>query len=148
MLGLKLVRLIEKHSKDIAEGLMVKLLTSERTPAYRKLREDELRAALVSLYAHLGEWLLTKTDSDVERHFRDIGVSRSHEGIPASQMAWAISMSKAQLREFVSEESGAEKALELYSELEFLETLDRFFDRAVYYALIGYEQQSQATKAA
>jgi hypothetical protein len=148
MLGLRLVRLIEKHSQDIAEGLMVRLRTSERTSAYRNIREDELRAALVSLYAHLEEWLLTKTESDVERNFRDVGARRAREGTPASQMVWALMMSKGQLWAFVYRESGAEKALELYGELEFLETLDRFFDRAVYYALIGYEQHARATKAA
>jgi hypothetical protein len=57
-------------------------------------------------------------------------------------------MSKTQLWAFVYRESAAEKALELYVELEFLETLDRFFDRAVYYALIGYEESLRISKAA
>jgi hypothetical protein len=148
MLGLKLVRLIEKHSAEIADGLMTKLRTSERTPGYRNLREDDLRAALVSLYAHLEDWLLTKTESDVEKHFRNIGAKRAEEGIPPSEVAWALMMSKVQLWAFVYREAAAEKALELYGELEFLETLDRFFDRAVYYTLTGYEQHARMAKAA
>jgi hypothetical protein len=148
MLGIKLVRLIEKHSENIAEGLTTRLRTSERTQAYCKLPEEELRVAGISLYAHLEEWLLTKTESDVERYFRDVGSRRATEGIPSSQMAWALMMSKTQLWAFVYREAAAEKALELYSELEFLETLDRFFDRAVYYALVGHEQNARVTKAA
>lgn len=148
MLGLRLVRLIQKHSNEIAEGLMAKLLTSPRTQAYRNLREDEFRDAATALYAHLEEWLLNKTESDVERYFKDVGARRANDGIPASQMAWAINLSKAQLREFVYQESGADRALELYGELEFLDTLDRFFARAIYYALLGYEQHAKATKAA
>lgn len=148
MLGLRLVRLIQKHSNEIAEGLMAKLLTSPRTQAYRSLREDEFRDAVIALYSHLEEWLLTKTESDVERYFKDLGVRRANDGIPASQMAWAINLSKAQLKEFVYRESGADRALELYGELEFLDSLDRFFARAIYYALIGYEQRAKVTKAA
>lgn len=148
MLGIRLVRLIEKHSAEIAEGLMTGLRTSERTPAYRNLHEDELRTALVSLYAHLGEWLLTKTEVDVEKYFKAIGARRSAEGVPSSQVAWALMMSKKQLWGFVYREAAADQALELYTELEFLETLDRFFDRAVFYALIGYEQHARAAKAA
>jgi hypothetical protein len=148
MLGLRLVRLIEKHSAEIADGLMTKLRTSERTLAYRNLHEDELRVALVSLYAHLEEWLLTKTESDVEKYFRGIGSRRATEGIPSSQVAWALMMSKGQLWAFVYREAAADQALELYGELEFLETLDRFFDRGVYYALVGYEQHGQVAKAA
>jgi hypothetical protein len=148
MLGLRLVRLIEKHSQEIADGLLIKLRTSERTTGYRTLPEDELRASLVSLYAHLEEWLLTKTDSDVEKYFTGLGARRSKDGIPASQVTWALMMAKGQLWSFVYRESGAEKALELYGELEFLETLDRFYDRAVYYALIGYEQHKGMSRAA
>jgi hypothetical protein len=57
-------------------------------------------------------------------------------------------MSKTQLWGFVHQESSAEKAMELYGELELLETLDRFFDHATCYALMGYEQRAQAHKAA
>jgi hypothetical protein len=148
MLGLRLVRLIEKHSAEIAESLMARILESERTKAYRTLPTDELRASLVSLYAHLGEWLLTKTEADVERRFRAVGAQRSAEGIPASQLAWALHLSKAQIWGYVYKESGAEKALELYGELEFLETLDRFFDHAVFHALNGYEERARSQKAA
>jgi hypothetical protein len=77
-----------------------------------------------------------------------VGARRSQEGIPASQLAWALMLSKGQLWAFVYREGGAERALELYGELEFLETLDRFFDRAVYYSLNGYEQDKRMSKAA
>ncbi len=147
MLGLKLVRLIEKHCEDVAEGLMAKLLSSERTPGYRKLNKDELRISLVSLYSHLEEWLLSKTEEDVERHFREVGARRGKEGVPSSELAWALMLSKEQLWRFVYHEAAAEKALELYGELEFLETLDRFFDRAVYYALLGYEEVARRKAA-
>ena len=148
MLGVKLVRLIEKHSSEIADDLMTKLRTSVRTPAYRTIGEDELRSALVSLYTNLGEWLLTKAESDVEMRFREVGARRAAEGVPYSQVAWAIHMSKSQLWAFVHRENGAEKALELYGELEFMEALDRFFDHAVCYALMGYEQRAKSQKAA
>jgi hypothetical protein len=148
MLGIRLVRLIEKHSEDIAGGLTARLRTSERTPGYHNLREDELRTSVTALYSHLEDWLLKKTDSDIEQHFKDVGAKRALDGIPSSELAWALMMSKSQLWTFVYREAAAEKALELYSELEFLETLDRFFDRAIYYALIGYEQRARVKKAA
>jgi hypothetical protein len=148
LLGLKLVRLIEKHSEEIAELLLRQLRTSEHTAAYRNIRVDELRSSLVSLYSHLEHWLLNKTDGDVQRHFLALGVRRSSEGVPASQLAWALHFSKSQLWSFVYREGGAERALELYGELELLETLNRFFDHAICYALVGYEQQAQLQKAA
>ena len=148
MLGLKLVRLIEKHSDEIAEELLTRLQESERTPAYRDIREEEIRAALVSLYAHLEEWLLTKAESDVEHYFRSLGARRAGEEIPPSQLAWALLMYKAQLWRFIRRESIADNALELYAERELMEAIERFFDRAVYYALIGYEGRARKAKVA
>jgi hypothetical protein len=148
MLGLKLVRLIEKHSAEIAELLLRQLRTSEHTPTYRTIREEELRPSLESLYSHLEHWLLSKTEADVQQHFVALGLKRSADGVPASQLAWALHMSKAQLWGSIYREGGAERALELYGELELLETLNRFFDRAICYALEGYEQRAQLQKAA
>lgn len=148
MLGIKLVRLIEKHAREIADNLVSALRTSERTPAYRTLREEELRAATLALYAHLGEWLLNKSARDVEHYFTALGARRAAEDIPSSQLVWALFMSKAQLWSFIYRESAADRVLELYSELELLSVLDGFFDRAVFYALVGYEQSARVEKAA
>lgn len=148
MLGMKLVRLIEKHAREIADNLVSALRTSERTSAYRNLGEEELRSAAVALYGHLGEWLLSKSAYDVERYFTALGARRAAEDIPSSQVVWALFMSKAQLRSFIYGESAADRALELYSELELLSMLDGFYDRAVFFALVGYEQSARAEKAA
>ncbi len=148
MLGLRLVRLIEKHSQNLGESLTTKLLASERTLGYRTIPEDELRAATISVYAHLEPWLLTKTESDLQRHFSEMGARRAKQGIPFSQLAWALMLSKKELWAFIYKESGVDKPFELYSELEFLEMLDSFYDRAVYFALAGYEQHVQVATAA
>jgi len=143
MLGLKLVRLIEKHSDEIAEELLARLQESERTPAFRNIREGEVRATLISLYSHLEDWLLTKAESDVERYFRNLGARRAGEGIPPSQLACALLMYKAQLLKFIRMESTADSALELYVERELMEAIEHFFDRAVYYGLVGYEERER-----
>jgi hypothetical protein len=148
MLGAKLLRLIEKHAREIGENVVTALRTSERTSAYRKLSEDEIRTATLELYAHLGEWLLTKSAHDVEVYFTALGAKRAAQGIPASQLSWALFIIKAQLASFIFGESAADRVLELYSELELISMLDGFFDRAVFYALVGYEQSARAERAA
>ena len=74
--------------------------------------------------------------------------SRWNDTVQQSQLAWALMMSKRQLWAYIYRESGVDKAFELYSELEFLEMLDSFYDRAVFFALVGYEQEKRAMKAA
>src|SRR5579885_1288624 len=133
MIGLRLVRLIEKHAEKLAQSLTEKLRTSERTVHFRDVPADDLNAAALELYDHIGEWLLSKTESDVELRYTQLGMRRSAQGIPLSEYVWAIIMSKENLWAFLQREAISDQAVELYGELELLQMLDQFFERALYY---------------
>jgi len=59
-----------------------------------------------------------------------------------SHFVWAIISTKEHVRTFVQREGQSENAMELHGELELLYLLGRFFDRVLYYAAVGYEQES------
>jgi len=148
MLGAHLVRLIEKHAEELATGLTDKLRRCERTSGFRKLSREELQHGAADLYRNLGDWLLTKTDSDIELRYTRLGAHRAAQGVSSSQIVWAILMSKEHLWAFLQRESIADRAFELYGELEMLRLLDQFFDRAAYYSIVGMEQGEAAKEAA
>lgn len=147
MVALRLVRLIESHSEELADGFVQKLLTSERTSSYRKLPVKELRSAALHVYQNLGDWLLTKTESDVELRYKELGLKRANEGVPLSQFMASMLMTKEHLWSFLRREAMSDGALQLYGELEFLQSLGTFYDRAVYYASMGYEEKAKAKAA-
>ncbi len=147
MVANRLVRLIESHSADLAESLVKKLHTSERTTAYRNISAHELKTAVLEVYENLGEWLLTKTESDVELRYRELGKRRMAQGVPLSQFMSSMLMTKEHLWAFLRRESISDGALQLYGELEFLQTLTNFYDRSIYYATLGYEQKGAAKAA-
>jgi hypothetical protein len=147
MVALRLVHLIEAHAEELAEGLVKKLHTSERTQAYQKIPAQELRNAVLQVYNNLGEWLLSKTESDVELRYRELGLKRANEGVPISQFVASMLMTKDHLWAYMRRESMSDGALQLYGELEFLQTLMHFYDRAIYYASMGYEQKAKARAA-
>jgi hypothetical protein len=148
MVALRLVRLIESHSSQLVDGLVTKLHTSERTPAYQKIPAHELRHAVMQVYDNLGEWLLSKTEADVELRYRELGLKRASDGVPLSQFVASMLMTKDHLWAYLRRESFSDGALELYGELEFLQSLTHFYDRAIYYASMGYEQKAKGAKAA
>ena len=147
MLGSRLVRLIERHSDQLADGLMTKLCNSDRTSEYRKIPQDELRTAAHEIYRNLGDWLITKTESDIEVRYSQIGARRVQQGVSICQFVWAILLAKEHLWAFLQRESMVDTAPELYSELELLQLLDIFFDRAVYYAVVGFDHARQRKAA-
>lgn len=148
MVANRLVRLIESHSEELADSLIKKQLTSERTTAYRNIPVPELKAAVLEVYNNLGDWLMTKTESDIEVRYRELGARRLSQGVPLSQFMSSMLLTKEHLWAFLRRESISDGALQLYGELEFLQTLTNFYDRAIYYASIGYEAKAKAARVA
>ena len=139
MLVYRLVRLIETHSDALANGLLQRVQTSELTRDYRKVAEADLKDAVYEIYRHLGVWLLGKSEFDIELRYREIGARRAEQGVPLSQLVWVIVLTKENLWSYLRHEANLERPTEVFGELEMLQLLDQFFDRAILYASIGYE---------
>jgi len=148
MLAYKLVRLIEANSETLAAGLLAKVQTSELTRSYRNVPPEELKEGVYDIYNHLGEWLLGKTSFDIELRYEEIGTRRVHQGVPISELIWVLILTKENLWEFLRRESLPERPAEAFGELEMLQLLDQFFDRAIYYASVGYERALAAHELA
>jgi hypothetical protein len=140
MIALRLVRLIEKHSDDLARGLMTKLATRAELAEMGKVPPEEVRQRVHEIYRHLGDWLLDRTESEVARRYEEIGRRRARQGVPVSTLVAAIAAVKGQLWEFLRSEAAADTPVEIFGELELLERIDRFFDQATIHAVHGYER--------
>ncbi|HLK34927.1 MAG TPA: hypothetical protein VKT29_17650 [Terriglobales bacterium] len=143
LLAYRLVRLIEGNSDQLSRALLQAVKSSDKTSSYNaKVPEEELRSRVKEVYQNLGEWLLGKTEADVQRRYEEIGARRATQGLPLTQLISALVLTKDTLWEFLLKEAGVERPVEVFGELELLQLLDQFFDRAIYYAAIGYEHAS------
>ncbi len=144
MLAYRFVRLIETHSEGLAKGLRKKIENCPKLADYHNVPADELTKTVYEVYRHLGEWLIGKTESDVESRYAEIGRRRALQGVPASQVTWTICLVKENLWDYLKQESVMERPAEIFGELEMLEMLDQFFDRAIFYAAVGHERARAA----
>jgi hypothetical protein len=140
MLAYRLLRLIETHSEQLAGGLLKKLELCDKCKEFTQVPQEEFKQRVGEIYRNLGEWLLGKGELEIERRYREIGQRRAMQGVPLSQLVWAIALTKENLIEFLQRESLELKPLEMMGELEVMQLLEQFFDRATYYAAIGHEQ--------
>ncbi len=147
MVALKLVRLIEKHSEELGQGLAEQIHRSERTCDFHKIPLAELQLAATQVYRNLGEWLLQKTEHDIESRFGAIAARRAAEGVGLHQFVWALIISRDHLWHFLQREAFACNVVELYGELELHQMLNQFFDRAVYYGIVAYDNAGQQDSA-
>lgn len=149
VLGWRLVRLIETHSDPLARGLLERIENSERCREFvQKVPPEDLKDRVYEIYHHLGEWLLKKTERNVEHRYIAIGERRAAQGVPLSQFMFAIVATKEHLWDYVTREAMLDRPVELFQELELFQLVEQFFDRAVYFGAIGYERYQSARKKA
>lgn len=141
MFSYRLVRLIESHADALASGLEEKVQVSGLIAHFREIPAHELRERVYEIYRHLGEWLLGKNELDIEHRYKEIGARRARQHIPLSEVVQAIVLTKENLWDFLKSEAVMDRAIEIMGELELLQMLEMFFDRAIYYAAVGYEDE-------
>jgi hypothetical protein len=141
MFSYRLVRLIESHADALAAGLEERVHASSLVSHFRNIPAHELRERVYEIYRHLGEWLLGKNELDIEHRYLEIGMRRARQRVPLSEAVQAIVLTKENLWDFLKSEAVADRAVEIMGELELLQMLEMFFDRAIYYAAVGYEEE-------
>lgn len=146
MLAIRLVRLIESHADKLAHGLQQKFLHCSQSSDLKKVPADELKDRSYEIYRNLSDWLLDKTEGEIEHRYMALGARRAAQGVSFSHLVWAITATKEHLWEFLDAEGFVDKPVELFGELDLLHRIEMFFDRALYYAAVGYEK-AEKTKA-
>jgi len=141
MLAGRLVRLIEKHSEQLSRELSEKVWNSPRCSDLRKVPPDELRHRASEIYQNLNNWLMEKTESEIEQRYIELGARRASQGVAYSHFLWAITETKTHVFAFIQREGLSDNAVELHGELELMYLLGKFFDRALYYTAVGYERE-------
>lgn len=139
MIALKLVRLIEAHSEELARALMRDVERSSKLGEFKKLiPHKELETRVREVYQHLSDWLLDKTDHDLFVAYTSLGKRRFEQGVPFHEFVWALMLSKHTLYDFLEHEVVEESSLQLRSEFELMHALDQFYEKSLYYAALGY----------
>lgn len=139
MLSRKLVNLIERHSDALATRLLEKVHRSKYTSSYSRVPAEELKARVSEIYQNLGQWLLHRTEADLQELYNGIGIRRYGQHVALSDMVWSIVLAKQTLWEFLESEGAPEGMTDVFGELDLLVVLGTFFDRATHWAVVGYE---------
>jgi hypothetical protein len=139
-----LVRLIEAHSRQLANDLLTRTRSSPNLTTFSKVPDYEIRQRVYEIYSNLGDWLMTSTEKDIERQYSEIGARRFRQGVLLSELLWAIVLTKDNLWDFLNAESWPGFEIEVLAEHDMFRRIDQFFNRAMYHAARGYEQAAAA----
>ena len=69
----RLVHLIETHSHELASCLLNRVRSSDATPDYYLVSDEDLKDRVYEIYRHLGDWLINRDEFDLEQRYEKIG---------------------------------------------------------------------------
>ena len=142
MLSARLVRIIEDHADQLTCNLVDDLLSNHHTPHYHHLTREELHHRIYDVYRNFGRWLSDETESAIEASYTQLGKKRLAEGIPLNEIVYSLSLIKHHLLEYIHFSGMVDSAIELHGDRELQRLAGRFFDKAVYYTVKGYEHEA------
>jgi hypothetical protein len=140
-LSARIIHHIEEHAEVLAHTLWVRIEKCPRLKEFRdRVPREEVQQRVGEIYRELGAWLQAKSEAELERRYVAIGERRAGQGVPLDQLVLAIVATKEHIWEYITEEFLTEHAHELVQALELSRAAEMFFDRAVYFAIVGYER--------
>ena len=154
MISAKLIELIEIHATRLATDAAQDLRSNPRTPGFRSVPQDDLERRVFQLFHHLGNWIGHPKSERVEAEFVDWGRRRFGQGIPLSEIVYAIVILKQHLRRYIRDNGLVDAAfpridgdyvlpMHLHSLHDLNVRVGEFFDEALYYLTRGYEAEEK-----
>jgi len=142
MISEKLVALIMDNADELTQRLCKDLLNREETKGYKNLNKDIVYERVFDVYSRLDSWLLKdKVKGEIHSHYTKLGAKRFSEGIPLNEVVMALMLIKRHLWLFVLEKQFFDSSYEFHQALEFNNRVVLFFDRAIYFTTMGYEEE-------
>jgi len=153
MLGARLLQLIQAHAGSLSRDVMDDLRTNERTPTFRRLDAGDGAMRISVLFYSLGQWIGDADEDAVRDEYEQMGRARFREGVPVSEIIYALLITKSHLRRYIREHGVVDFAgdrivpqellpLELHSIQDLNYRVGEFFDRALYHLARGYEAEA------
>jgi hypothetical protein len=138
----KLVELIERDARELALAYLREVKKNPNMGTYQSFPEKEVYDRTYAVYSQLGRWISYKLDSEeMKNHWIALGQKRQQEGFTLPEIFLSLCLERKQVWHKIQSEGLLDNALDLYQALELYDRLVTFFDRALYYAIIGYYHQ-------
>jgi len=138
----RFIGLIEDHAESLSLTWVDEVRSNALTRGYSKFSKKELHDIVYSRFRRLGKWVAKQEniDKEIALNFREKGKERAEAGIKSSEMIYSLILERDMLFAYVKEHGIVTEGIDLNRAIQFSEQLNYFYDKAIYFALVGYEQ--------
>ena len=140
LLSDELIDIIEDNAERISELWLNDISTNPSIGSCKRLNREEILLSAMTFLANFRRWLKEKgSEGEFKGFFAAFGALMQKNGIPPEELISLLSLFKKHLFRFISSWGLWNKpVVEIYRIFELGERLVYIFDRAVYYAVRGY----------
>ena len=138
----KLVDLIESNADELTTNYVLSIQRDQRMPKYQGFDQKEIFRRAYRVYSQLGRWISRETTKEeMKDYWTALGRQRKKEQFPFSEIVLSLCHIRRVLWEKVQAEGVLDTALDLYQAMDLHQRVVLFFDRAMYFAAVGYEEK-------
>ena len=139
----KLVELIERNAAELTNNWLADVRKELSLSSYHRFDNIELYNRAFRVYSQLGRWISRETTKDdIARDYMALGAERRKEGFSLSEIIQALILIRRNLWKKILEEGLLDTTLDLYQAIELNNRVMLFFDRAIYYTAVGFEEKA------
>jgi hypothetical protein len=148
VLAEKLVEIIESRADDLSMTWYREVKESHWTPNVKNLSEEEALAIARRVYSKLSHWLIPQTESEVQETYLRFGEQCYYKGFRMEEMVMLLVLIKRHLWLHLLEQGVMTTNIEVYQALDVNNKVVLYFDRAIYFSLIGFKKaREESVKA-
>jgi hypothetical protein len=145
----KLVQHMRNNAASMSQELVKKIREADRCRGLvSRVSDDEQKQSALAVYLDLLDWMAVEIDSTIEGRYLALGIHRANQGVPFSSLFWAICLAREHLWDRIEHECLVEEPAALWGGVTMLRSLGQFFDRIVYFTLLGYQRSAENELAA
>ncbi|MDP8305794.1 MAG: hypothetical protein RAO75_04675 [Candidatus Chlorobium antarcticum] len=137
----RFIRLIEGHAESLSLQWVEEIRSNPLTAGYAKLPKQQLHDIVFSRFRRLGGWMEKNegVDREIAHEFIATGQERATSGIKVSEMVYSLMLERDLLWRHILDEGIVAEGIDLNRAIEFSGRLNYFYEKALYFAVVGYE---------
>ena len=136
----KLIKLIERDADQLTNNWLSNVRKHPTMPTYHTYDKEKLYQRAFRVYSQLGKWISRETTKeDIEKYYTALGKQRRQEGFALSEVIQALIITRRHVWLKVLSEGLLDTVLDHHQALELNNRVILYFDRAIFYTSLGYE---------
>ncbi|MHB8896105.1 MAG: hypothetical protein ACYC99_13145 [Candidatus Geothermincolia bacterium] len=144
MLEEKLVEIIEQNSDNIALAWYREAINSVYMPNLKNLTQQEALRIAQNVYSKLSHWLQPGKHEEIQAEYEHFGEMCYSKGFRMEEVVQSLVLIKRYLWLHLLERGIMTTNIEVYQALDVNNKVVLYFDRAIYFGLIGFKSARAA----